>query len=86
MAGNKVGILALQGCITPHIEILQKLGVEVVRVRSEEELSSVERLIIPGGESSTMLKLLKKNDLFEPLKSFCKTNHLLLLNDKKQNT
>ena len=70
----QVGILALQGCITPHIEIFDTLGVKTQRVRSKEELASINRIVLPGGESSTMLKLLKKNNLFDDLKEFCKTN------------
>lgn len=63
MAGNshlkKVGILGLQGCITPHIAHIEKLGAQAVIVRNREELMETERMILPGGESTTMLKLLK---------------------------
>ena len=69
-----IGILSLQGCIGPHERLLAKLGASSMRVRSKDDLSKVERIILPGGESTTMLKLLNKNDLFEPLKNFCTTN------------
>jgi 5'-phosphate synthase pdxT subunit len=53
--------------------MLAKLGVETLRVRTKEELASVDRLILPGGESSTMLRFLKLYDLVEPLKEFGRT-------------
>jgi len=69
----RVGILGFQGCIEPHETILSNLGVESVRVRTREDLSSVDRLILPGGESSTMLRFLKLYDLIEPLREFGRT-------------
>ena len=67
---NKPGILALQGCLTPHIDMFAKLDVSCVEVKTSAQLKKVDRLIIPGGESSTMLKLLKKTDIFDTLKEF----------------
>lgn len=66
----KVGVLAFQGCIEPHFEILRKLGVETIRVRSNSELSECKRLIMPGGESTTMLKLIHEADMFSALTKF----------------
>jgi 5'-phosphate synthase pdxT subunit len=67
---TRVGILGFQGCIEPHEKMLHSLGVETVRVRTKEELASVDRLIIPGGESTTMLRFLKLYDLAPALKHF----------------
>lgn len=64
----KVGVLALQGDFIEHIAVLEKLGAEVIPVRKPEELSGLDRLIIPGGESTTMLNLMHSFNLFEPLK------------------
>jgi 5'-phosphate synthase pdxT subunit len=70
----KVGVLALQGCVQQHLYHLHNLGVEPTRVRNEKELIDCERLILPGGESSTILALLHRTNLFEPLKLYCKKN------------
>ena len=59
----KIGVLALQGDFREHISILNKLKLEGVEVRTKQELDKVKGLIIPGGESTTMGKLLKKYKL-----------------------
>jgi len=69
----RVGILGFQGCIEPHERMLSTLGAEPVRVRSKEELNSVSRLILPGGESTTMLRFLKLYDLVPALQEFATT-------------
>jgi 5'-phosphate synthase pdxT subunit len=67
----RVGILGYQGCIEPHERIYRGvLGVETVRVRTPEDLKLIDRLILPGGESTTMLHFIKLFGMFEPLKSF----------------
>jgi pyridoxal 5'-phosphate synthase pdxT subunit len=63
----KVGVLALQGAFREHREVLDALGVEAVEVRTPEELGALDALILPGGESTTMSKLLDTADLREPL-------------------
>ena len=67
---KKVGVLALQGDFEAHQRALERAGAEAVQVRTAEELQSVDGLIIPGGESTTMLKLLNYMDLKEPLRRF----------------
>jgi pyridoxal 5'-phosphate synthase pdxT subunit len=65
-----IGVLALQGSVREHIFALSKLkGVQAIEVNDHETLNSVEGLIIPGGESTTMGKLLRDFNLFEPLKN-----------------
>lgn len=71
-AGKKIGILALQGCVEPHIPHLRKLGAQVVLVRLPKDLIGLEGLILPGGESTTMLKLAQKFELWDPLKELAK--------------
>jgi 5'-phosphate synthase pdxT subunit len=66
----KIGILALQGDFEAHGRRLAVLGAEPVFVRSAAELESAAGLIIPGGESTTMLKLLHAEDLLEPLAAY----------------
>jgi len=63
----KVGILALQGDVSEHAQALSDLGADAVEVRTPEELAGVDALILPGGESTTMSKLLEFNGLFEPI-------------------
>ena len=71
MAGVKrVGVLALQGDFEAHKRALERAGAEAVEVRTAAELASVDSLILPGGESTTMLKLLEEEGLFEPLRRF----------------
>lgn len=63
----KVGILALQGDFREHSETLQKIGVEPLLIKLPEHLKLVDRLIIPGGESTTIGKLLTLYNLIEPI-------------------
>lgn len=61
----KIGVLSLQGDVREHLNILNKIGVEGVRVRTRDELEKVSGLIIPGGESTTIGKLLKRFNLLD---------------------
>ena len=63
----KVGVLALQGAFREHREVLDALGVEVVEVRTPAELGALDALILPGGESTTMSKLLDSSGVRAPL-------------------
>jgi 5'-phosphate synthase pdxT subunit len=67
---KKVGVLALQGDFEAHGRALQRAGADAVEVRSAGQLSGLDGLIIPGGESSTILKLIREENLFEPLREF----------------
>jgi pyridoxal 5'-phosphate synthase pdxT subunit len=64
----KIGILALQGAFAEHSRVLQELEVEQVEVKLPADLEGLEGLIIPGGESTTILKLMHIFGLYEPLK------------------
>jgi 5'-phosphate synthase pdxT subunit len=68
----RVGILGYQGCIEPHEKHLLKLGAKVTRVRLAKDLDQVDRLIIPGGESTTMLKFIKLYEMTGAIKEFAK--------------
>ena len=63
----KAGVLALQGAFREHREVLDALGVEAVEVRVPEHLGGIDALLIPGGESTTIAKLLDTSGLREPL-------------------
>jgi 5'-phosphate synthase pdxT subunit len=63
-----VGVLALQGDVREHLHALEAVGAEPVTVRRTRELDKVDGLVIPGGESTTMIKLAKIFELFEPLR------------------
>ena len=68
----KIGVLALQGAFVEHISVLQQLGVEAAPVRLPGQLGSLDALIIPGGESTTMLKLMESSRLFQPLRELAR--------------
>ena len=63
-----VGVLALQGDVREHLHALAVAGVDPVTVRRPGELEKVDGLVIPGGESTTIVKLAKTFELFEPLR------------------
>ena len=67
----KVGVLALQGAFREHREVLDALGVEAVEVRTPEHLGGSTRSFLPGGESTTIDKLLDTSGLREPLARRC---------------
>jgi 5'-phosphate synthase pdxT subunit len=69
-AKKKIGVLALQGDFEAHEKALARAGAEAVAVRSAEDLQNVDGLVIPGGESTTMWKLLVEEKLLEPLREF----------------
>ena len=68
MVAGAVGVLALQGDFAEHLKVLQTCGEPGVEVRSAAELEAVDCLIIPGGESTTMLKLIDRVEMRDPLK------------------
>jgi len=68
----KIGVLALQGDFAEHITMLKRLGVEPAEVRLPAHLESLDGLIIPGGESTTIGKLSVDFGLLEPLRKFGK--------------
>jgi 5'-phosphate synthase pdxT subunit len=64
-----IGVLALQGAVARHVHAIERLGLAAVEVRSAEQLGRVDALVLPGGESTTMSKLLDANQLFDPVAS-----------------
>lgn len=70
----KIGVLAMQGAYREHLKILSSLGVDTIDVRYEEDIDDIDGLIIPGGESTTMGKLIKTLGLFDKLKTRIEDN------------
>ena len=64
----KAGVLSLQGAFREHREVLDALGVDAVEVRVPAHLSGVDALFLPGGESTTMSRLLDTSGLFDPVR------------------
>ncbi|HWB82983.1 MAG TPA: pyridoxal 5'-phosphate synthase glutaminase subunit PdxT [Bryobacteraceae bacterium] len=69
---KKIGVLALQGDFAAHSEALDRAGAEPVLVRDREQFADIDALVIPGGESTTMLKLLGYDGLLEAVAEFGK--------------
>ena len=69
----RIGVLAIQGDYAAHAEALADAGADPVEVRNPEELADLDGLILPGGESTTMLKFLERRGLFESLEEFVAT-------------
>lgn len=65
---KKIGVLALQGAVREHVHMIEALGCEAVPVTRAENLVGLDGLILPGGESTTMRKLLDRFELLEPLR------------------
>jgi len=74
---KRIGVLALQGDFEAHEKALARAGAEAVEVRSAADLENIQGLVIPGGESSTMLKLLEQEHLLEPLREFGRSHPIL---------
>ena len=68
-----IGVLALQGAYEAHAAMLRQLGATAVLVRTPEQLSKIDGLIIPGGESTTFLKFLERGGFLDALQSFVET-------------
>lgn len=64
-----IGILALQGAFVEHASMLDRLGVPHFDIRNKDDLRPMDGLILPGGESTTMGRLLRDEGLFEPLRA-----------------
>ena len=65
---TRIGVLSVQGDVREHLQALESAGAEAIRVRRPEEVERIDALVIPGGESTVMDKLVRAFGLFEPLR------------------
>lgn len=85
-----IGVLALQGAFVKHIRVLEEIGAKAVQVRNKENLEDIDGLVIPGGESTTISKMLLRWFFMEPIMNHVKNGlpvfgtcaGLILLADK----
>ncbi|MBQ4870643.1 pyridoxal 5'-phosphate synthase glutaminase subunit PdxT [Priestia megaterium] len=68
----KVGVLGLQGAFREHAQALEAAGAEAIIIKKVEQLNEIDGLILPGGESTAMRRLIDKYDFMEPLRQFAK--------------
>jgi pyridoxal 5'-phosphate synthase pdxT subunit len=66
-------VLALQGAFRAHVRVLATLGADVVEVRTPADLEGVERLVLPGGESTTMSMMAERSGLLDPLRDLVRS-------------
>jgi 5'-phosphate synthase pdxT subunit len=69
MPAPTVGVLALQGDVVEHVRALERIGATVHEVKTARDLAEVDALIVPGGESTTVIKLLDRFELVEPIRA-----------------
>jgi len=69
----RIGVLALQGDFAEHVAVLRRLGVDAVEVRLPEQLDALDGLIIPGGESTTIARLMERWALLDPVRERAQT-------------
>lgn len=67
-----IGVLAIQGNFASHAAALSEAGARATEVRKEDQFAALDGLILPGGESTTMLKFLERHSLFDALLDFCR--------------
>ncbi len=72
-----VGVLALQGAVSEHCAKLAMLGHTGIAVKKPQDLEKVQALILPGGESTVISRLMQQNLLYEPIQEFAKTRQVL---------
>jgi len=70
----RIGVLAIQGDYAAHAEALSETGAEPVEIRKPEQLTGIDGLILPGGESTTMLKFLEGYQFLDSLRDYCNTH------------
>ena len=66
----KIGVLAFQGAIEEHVQMLKSCGVSYIKITSGDKLREIDALILPGGESSTIGHFLEQKQLIEPIRDF----------------
>ncbi len=78
MGSSEIGVLAIQGDFAAHARVLERIGVRAVEVRRAADLGKIDGLIIPGGESTTMLKFITEGDLSNSIIAFSRDGKSIL--------
>lgn len=71
----KIGVLALQGAVREHVTSIEACGAKAILVKRAEDLDGIDGLILPGGESTTMRRLIDLYGMMDPLRFFAKEGH-----------
>ncbi|WP_239257260.1 pyridoxal 5'-phosphate synthase glutaminase subunit PdxT [Listeria ilorinensis] len=66
----KIGVLGLQGAVSEHLRMIRQAGADAIIIKHPEELTAIDGLVLPGGESTTMRKLMKRYGFIQPIKDF----------------
>ncbi|AFC86519.1 pyridoxal 5'-phosphate synthase glutaminase subunit PdxT [Frateuria aurantia] len=72
MSARRLGVLTLQGAYAAHAQVLERLGAQVRPVRLPADFEGLDGLVIPGGESTTMLRLLERDEMFAALQNYAR--------------
>lgn len=75
---KRIGVLALQGAVREHLQAIEACGAEAVSVKRPEELLDLDALVLPGGESTTMRRLIDRYRFMDPLRDFARTGKPML--------
>src|SRR5881628_1507538 len=70
ISGMTIGVLAVQGNVREHAAMLRRLGADVVEVRKPEQIEGLDGLVVPGGESTTFMRLMRLYGLDEAIRAF----------------
>lgn len=71
----KIGVLGLQGAVEEHIKQITALGLEGITIKQPEQLQEIDGLILPGGESTTISRLIHRYGFTDPIKKFAKSKN-----------
>ena len=75
---KRIGVLALQGAVREHLQTIEACGAEAVPVKKPAELLDLDALVLPGGESTTMRRLIDRYRFMDPLRDFAETGKPML--------
>lgn len=74
---KRIGVLALQGAVSEHFAMLRRAGAAGVPVKRPQDLEDIGGLIIPGGESTAISRLIEQNGLYEPIRAFAQSRPVM---------
>lgn len=74
---KRVGVLALQGAVSEHLQMLRQLQIEALAIKHAADLANIDALIIPGGESTAISRLIQQHGMYEKIQQFA-VNHFVM--------